>query len=76
LVSIEVGRFVFRKDVLWTDGKREKMVEIKPLRVPSQVDAMTVAKQPTAEPSAEAKAEAAKSETAKPETAKPNPEKQ
>jgi Tfp pilus assembly protein PilP len=71
LVAIEEGRLVFRKDVLWTDGKREKVVEIKPLRVPSQVDAMTVAKQPAAEPSAEAKAEAAKSETAK-----PNPEKQ
>jgi hypothetical protein len=76
LVAIEEGRLVFRRDVLWTDGKREKMVEIKPLRVSSQVEAMTAAKQPTADAAAEAKAEAVKSETAKPEAAKPNPEKQ
>ena len=73
LVAIEEGRLVFRRDVLWTDGKREKMVEIKPLRVFNPVEAMVAAKQPTAE---SAKAEAAKAETAKPETAKPNPEKQ
>jgi Tfp pilus assembly protein PilP len=76
LVAIEEGRLVFRRDVLWTDGKREKMVEIKPLRVANPYEAMTAAKQPTADTAAEAKVEAAKSETAKPETAKPNPEKQ
>jgi Tfp pilus assembly protein PilP len=75
LVAIEEGRLVFRRDVLWTDGKREKMVEIKPLRVFNPVEAMVAAKQPTADQSAEAKAEAAKADTAKPET-KPNPEKQ
>src|SRR5881394_4373883 len=73
LVAIEEGRLVFRGDVLWTDGKREKMVEIKPLRPPIPFEAMTAAKQPT-DAAAEAKAEAAKSENAKPETAKPNPE--
>jgi Tfp pilus assembly protein PilP len=70
LVAIEEGRLVFRRDVLWSDGKREKMVEIKPLRVFNPVEAMVAAKQPTAEQPAEAKSEA------KPETAKPNPEKQ
>jgi hypothetical protein len=74
LVAIEEGRLVFRRDVLWTDGKREKMVEIKPLRVSNPVEAMVAAKQPAAADSV-AKTEAAKSETAKPET-KPNPEKQ
>ena len=76
LVAIEEGRLVFRKDILWTDGKREKMVEIKPLRAFNPTEVMVAAKQPAAEPAAEAKAESAKSETAKPETAKPNPEKQ
>lgn len=70
LVAIEEGRLVFRRDVLWSDGKREKMVEIKPLRVFNPVEAMVAAKQPTAEQPAEAKSEA------KSETAKPNPEKQ
>jgi hypothetical protein len=74
LVAIEEGRLVFHRDVLWTDGKREKMVEIKPLRVASPFEAMVAAKQPATD--AEAKAESAKSETAKPETVKPNPEKQ
>jgi Tfp pilus assembly protein PilP len=73
LVAIEEGRLVFRRDVLWTDGKREKMVEIKPLRVSNPVEAMVAAKQPAAD--AVAKTESAKSDTAKPET-KPNPEKQ
>jgi Tfp pilus assembly protein PilP len=74
LVAIEEGRLVFRRDVLWSDGKREKMVEIKPLRVANPYEAMVAAKQPAAD--AEGKAESAKSENSKPETAKPNPEKQ
>src|SRR5882672_7818599 len=44
LVAIEETRLVFRHDVVWSDGHREKAVEIKPLRVPSPVDAMTNAK--------------------------------
>jgi hypothetical protein len=44
LVAIEETRLVFRHDVVWTDGHREKTVEIKPLRTPSPVDAMTAAK--------------------------------
>jgi Tfp pilus assembly protein PilP len=75
LVAIEEGRLVFRRDILWTDGKREKMVEIKPLRQSNPVEAMTPAK-PTADASAETKADAAKPETTKPEVAKPTPEKQ
>lgn len=44
LVAIEETRLVFRHDVVWSDGHREKTVEIKPLRVPSPVDALTAAK--------------------------------
>lgn len=70
LVAIEEGRLVFRRDILWTDGKREKSVEIKPLRAPNPVEMMTAAK-PAEAAATEAKPEAAKSEAAKPEAAKP-----
>ncbi|HYW70177.1 MAG TPA: hypothetical protein VE961_04040 [Pyrinomonadaceae bacterium] len=75
LVAIEESRLVFRRDVVWTDGKRERSVDIKPLRAPNPVEAMT-AKAAPAESAAEPKAEAAKADGAKPEAAKPNPEKQ
>jgi hypothetical protein len=41
LVAIEENRLVFRRDLVWADGRREKSVEIKPLRQPSPVEAMT-----------------------------------
>ena len=44
LVAIEETRLVFRRDVVWTDGRREKTVETKSLRTPSSVNAMTSAK--------------------------------
>jgi hypothetical protein len=44
LVAIEEARLVFRRDIVWTDGRREKVVEIKALRQPSSVDAMTSSK--------------------------------
>jgi hypothetical protein len=44
LVAIEEGRLVFRRDTVWTDGRKERTVEIKPLRVPSRTEAMTTAK--------------------------------
>jgi hypothetical protein len=44
LVAIEEGRLVFRRDLMWNDGRREKSVEVKPLRQPSPVEAMTAAK--------------------------------
>ena len=54
LVAIEEGRLVFRRDVVWNDGRREKAVEIKPLRQPSPIETMTAtssapANQPTTE---------------------------
>jgi len=54
LVAIEEARLVFRRDIVWTDGRREKVVEIKALRQPSTVDAMTSAKtSPTNTPAPE-----------------------
>ena len=44
LVAIEEGRLIFRRDIVWNDGRREKSVEIKPLRQPSPAEAMTAAK--------------------------------
>jgi hypothetical protein len=44
LVAIEEARLVFRRDIVWTDGRREKTIEVKPLRQPSPVEAMTSAK--------------------------------
>jgi hypothetical protein len=40
LVAIEENRLVFRRDVVWADGRRERTVEIKPLRKPSPVEDM------------------------------------
>jgi hypothetical protein len=53
LVAIEESRLVFRRDILWTDGRREKSVEIKPLRQPNPVEAMTSVKAPTTAPATE-----------------------
>lgn len=44
LVAIEDNRLVFRRDMVWADGRHERSVEIKPLRQPSPVEAMTAAK--------------------------------
>jgi hypothetical protein len=44
LVAIEETRLVFRRDIVWSDGHREKTVETKPLRTPSPVEAMTATK--------------------------------
>lgn len=60
LVAIEESRLVFRRDIVWTDGRKEKSVELKPLRTPSPVEAMTptqsAAKASTADTSAAAAA--------------------
>jgi hypothetical protein len=55
LVAIEETRLVFRRDTVWTDGRREKTVETKALRAPNLQEAMTAAKTapanaPAAEP--------------------------
>jgi hypothetical protein len=43
LVAIEDNRLVFRHETVFTDGRRERAVEYKPLRQPPQVNSMTIA---------------------------------
>ena len=55
---------VFRREIVWSDGRRERTVEIKSLRTPTLVESMTSAK-------------AAPANAPAPETEKPTaPEKQ
>lgn len=44
LVAIEDNRLVFRRETVFSDGRRERSVEIKPLRQASSVNAMTSSK--------------------------------
>lgn len=62
LVAIEENRLVFRREIVWLDGRREKSVEIKPLRQPSPVETMAAKAAPATAPA--------------PEGPKPTPEKQ
>jgi hypothetical protein len=51
LVAIEDSRLVFRRETVWSDGRREPTVEMKALRQQSAVDTMTVVKAaPTSSP--------------------------
>jgi hypothetical protein len=43
LVAIEDNRLVFRRETVYTDGKRERSVEMKALRKPNTVDALAAA---------------------------------
>jgi hypothetical protein len=43
LVAIEDNRLVFRREIVFVDGKRERSVELKSLRQQSTVDAFTAA---------------------------------
>ncbi len=43
LVAIEDNRLVFRRETVYTNGKRERSVEMKPLRQPNTVDALAAA---------------------------------
>ncbi|HEV2836540.1 MAG TPA: hypothetical protein VGW58_14550 [Pyrinomonadaceae bacterium] len=40
LVAIEDNRLVFRRETVFTDGRRERSVEYKPLRQPSPVNSL------------------------------------
>ena len=69
LVAIEDARLVFRHETVWTDGRRDRTVEMKALRQPNPVDAMGAVKPaaaiaPVAEP--EKKPEEKASATDKP----------
>jgi hypothetical protein len=43
LVAIEDTRLVFRRETVYTDGKRDRTVEMKSLRQPTPVDVLTAA---------------------------------
>ena len=68
LVAIEDNRLVFRRETIYSDGKRDRSVEMKPLRKANTVDALSAA---AAKPAAE---ETAPSEQEK-KSEKPAPEK-
>ncbi|HEX8143033.1 MAG TPA: hypothetical protein VF553_10600 [Pyrinomonadaceae bacterium] len=54
LVAIEEDRLVFRREARWSDGRREMLVEIKPLRQANAVtDSMTSVRGSSAAPAAE-----------------------
>jgi hypothetical protein len=42
LVAIEDNRLVFRRETVFTDGRRERSVEYKPLRQPTPVNSLPV----------------------------------
>lgn len=44
LVAIEDNRLIFRREVVFSDGRRERSVEMKPLRQPTTVDALASVK--------------------------------
>jgi hypothetical protein len=71
LVAIEENRLVFRREVKWTDGRKETAVDTKPLRTPNAVaDAMTATKAPApSSPASSTPAESAKPTESKPEKA-------
>jgi hypothetical protein len=43
LVAIEDNRLVFRRETVFADGRRDRTVEMKPLRQPSTVDVLAAA---------------------------------
>ncbi len=54
LVAIEENRLVFRRETRWTDGRREMVVETKPLRQANAVvDSLTAQKQSKTAPAVE-----------------------
>lgn len=44
LVAIEDNRLIFRRETVYSDGRRERSVEMMPLRKPSTVDALAAVK--------------------------------
>ena len=44
LVAIEDTRLIFRHETVWTDGRRDRTVEMKSLRQQNSVDTMTAVK--------------------------------
>jgi len=57
LVAIEDNRLVFRRESVYSDGKRERSVEMKPLRQANTVDSLAAAAAKSAQPAPEAEPE-------------------
>lgn len=53
LVAIEDNRLVFRHETVFTDGRRERSVQIKPLRQPSEVGLMGSSQSASSSPAAD-----------------------
>lgn len=68
LVAIEDNRLVFRRETVFTDGRRERSVELKPLRQADAIDALAAAKTAAATPPA---GESEKKSDQKPAVEKP-----
>lgn len=68
LVAIEDNRLVFRRETVFSDGRRERSVELKPLRQADSIDALAAAKTAPATSSA---GEAEKKSDQKPAVEKP-----
>lgn len=68
LVAIEDSRLVFRRETVFSDGKRERSVEMKPLRQPSTVETLAALK---ATPANSPAAESEKKPDEKPSNEKP-----
>ncbi|HCX31761.1 MAG TPA: hypothetical protein DHU55_18625 [Blastocatellia bacterium] len=68
LVAIEDNRLVFRRETVFADGRRERSVEMKPLRQPNTVDILAAVKQA---PSNSAAASSEKTSEQKPAPDKP-----
>ena len=64
LVAIEENRLVFRRETVFTDGRRERSVDLKPLRQPTTIDAFaaSAAKATPAAPANQATSAAAEPE--------------
>lgn len=67
LVAIEDSRLVFRRETVYSDGKRDRSVEMKPLRQVNTVDALSAAASKSAAPEAPAAGPEKKSEKPAPE---------
>ena len=50
LVAIEEARLIFRREIVFLDGRRERSVEIKPLRQANSADMLTAAQAAPATP--------------------------
>jgi hypothetical protein len=67
LVAIEDSRLVFRKETVYSDGKRDRSVEMKALRQPNAVDALSATAAKPAAPDAGPSEQEKKSEKPVPE---------